>query len=34
MPLRYQEVKREIIRTISGLKAGSKIPSRNFEQKI
>ena len=30
MPLRYQEVKREIIRTISGLKAGSKIPSRNF----
>ena len=30
MPLRYQEVKREIIKAISGLKAGSKIPSRTF----
>lgn len=30
MPLRYQEVKAEIMRMISGLKSGSRIPSRNF----
>ena len=30
MPLRYQEVKQEIKKIISGLKSGSRIPSRNF----
>lgn len=30
MPLRYQEVKQEIKKTVGGLKAGSRIPSRNF----
>ena len=30
MPLRYQEVKEEIRKTITGLKAGSKAPSRIF----
>lgn len=30
MPLRYQEVKQEIKSTLSGLKSGSRIPSRNF----
>lgn len=30
MPLRYQEVKQEIKKTIAGLKSGCRIPSRNF----
>lgn len=30
MPLRYQEIKQEIKKTVAGLKAGSRIPSRNF----
>lgn len=30
MPLRYQEVKAEIMKMAAGLKAGSRIPSRNF----
>lgn len=30
MPLRYQEVKAKIMKIVSGMKTGSRIPSRNF----